>query len=561
MSRAKSPPRPRSFQRLRGHPFLGRAASTFDASFVSSFAIVVAVASMIGVPSASAQDRPLRVGVNRAWPPHQFLDAEGRATGFDVELFRAVAEGRKLRYEFVVDDWPDLRELLEAGAIDVIPGVFETPRREPVMDFSVPTVWIHHTLFVRMDSPIRSLDDLEPGRQVLIRESGPHDDLVERLPAGLDRIRVRRSRDLLHRLAAGEGDAAVSLDSLGLWAIRDGRIPNLRTIGGPLDTMKLRFAVPEGRDELLGSLNDGLAELRENGGYDRLYDAWFGVLQPKGLPTERVLVAVGGIAALLVAALAWSASLRVEVRRRSAKLLAAEQQQRELERRLLEGEKMEALGRMATGVAHDFNNLLTVIGGNVELVRSELDRPAQADEALAEIETATHSAAAMVVQLLAFGRGDRSAIRRTAWSTIVAATEPLLRRLLPAAITLRHDLDETAGAIEIDPAQAQQVVLNLVLNARDALVDRGTITIRTRAIARDGRSWSELAVVDDGPGIDEGTLARLFEPFYSTRGSGRGIGLATVKAVAERHGGAVEVDSRPGEGACFRVRLERLADA
>jgi signal transduction histidine kinase len=78
---------------------------------------------------------------------------------------------------------------------------------------------------------------------------------------------------------------------------------------------------------------------------------------------------------------------------------------------------------------------------------------------------------------------------------------------------------------------------------------------------RPGRSWSELAVDDDGPGIDEGTLARLFEPFYSTRGAGRGIGLATVKAVAERHGGAVDVDSRPGEGACFRVRLERLADA
>ncbi|MBK7951163.1 MAG: transporter substrate-binding domain-containing protein [Deltaproteobacteria bacterium] len=549
MDRSTSPPRPPSFARPRRCSIRDRV-----------FAFVAALC-LLGVLNADAQERPLRVGINRAWPPHQFLDENGRATGFDVELFRAVAEVTKLRYELVVDDWKGLRTKLEAGEIDVIPGVFETPPREPVMDFSVPTVWVHHTVFVRMDSPVRSIEDLDQGSRVLIRESGPHDDVAEHLPEGLDRIRVRRSSDLLRRLADGEGEAAISLDTLGLWAIRDGRIPDVRSIGRPLDTMRLRFAVPEGRDELLGTLNDGLAELRENGRYDRLYDAWFGVLQPKGLPTDQVLAVVAGIAALLVAAIAWSVTLRIEVARRTAKLLAAEQQQRELERRLLEGEKMEALGRMATGVAHDFNNLLTVIGGNVELARADLDRPERAREALAEIDTATHSAAAMVVQLLAFGRGDRSAIRRTAWSTIVTTTDPLLRRLLPEAISLRHDLDPEAGEIEIDPAQAQQIVMNLVLNARDALVERGTITIRTRAVARDDRCWSELAVLDDGPGIDETTLARIFEPFYSTRGSGRGIGLATVKAIAERHGGCVEVESRRGEGACFHVRLARSADA
>lgn len=505
--------------------------------------------------AAGAQGRPLRVGVDEAWPPHQFLDAKGNPTGFDLELFRAVAAVASLRYELVVEDWPTLRADLEAGRLDVLPGVFETPPREPVMDFSVPTAWVHHTVFVRMDSPVRVPADLLSGSRVLIRKAGPHDDDADRIPAEIELVRGLTPEELLRRLAAGEADAAVTLDTLGLYAIREHRLATLRTIGQPLDSMKLRFAVPEGRDELLATLNDGLAELRRNGTYDRIWDEWFGVLKPTGVPLRRVLPAVAGVFGLFLLALLWSASLRSQVARRTARLVASQQETRALERRLLQGEKMEALGRMAVGVAHDFRNVLTGIAGNVELARLEPDLPPRARGALDDAEGAAHTAAAMISQLVAYGSPDAAALRRTRWSEIASGCEVMLRPLLPASVALRTEFAADEGTLEIDPAQGQQIVMNLILNGRDAGATE--ITLSSRRVERDGRIWCELSVRDDGPGMDEDTRAHVFEPFYSTKGPGRGIGLATVRAVTERHGGVVEVDSQPGAGSCFRIRLPR----
>ena len=320
--------------------------------------------------------------------------------------------------------------------------------------------------------------------------------------------------------------------------------------------MKLRFAVPEGHEELLATLNDGIAELRRNGTYDRIWDEWFGVLKPAGVPLRRVLPALGGVFALFLLALLWSVSLRSQVARRTARLVASQQETRALERRLLQGEKLEALGRMAVGVAHDFRNVLTGIAGNVELARLEPDLPPRARAALDDADGAAQSAAAMISQLVAYGSPGAAEIRRTRWSEIASGCEAMLRPLLPPTIALRTDFAADEGAIEIDPAQGQQIVMNLVLNARDA--GARAVTLSSGPAERDGGSWCELAVRDDGPGMDEATRAHVFEPFYSTKGPGRGIGLATVLAVAERHGGAVEVESQPGAGSCFRVRLPRI---
>lgn len=518
-------------------------------------ALAVVAIALVAAPAPAADERPLRVGTARAWPPHQFVDAKGHATGFDVELFRAAAAVAGLRYEFVVGEWPALRPMLERGEIDLVPGVFETARRDSVMDFSVPTVWVHHTVFVRKDSRIERPADLLAGTRVLIREAGPYDDIADEIPGQIELVRGVTAEELLLRLAAGEADAAVTLDTLGLWAIRERGLSNLRSIGQPLDTMQLRFAVPEGRAELLAQLNDALAELRRDGSYDRLWDRWFGVLQPKGVPLRQVLTALGAAFALLVLALWWAGALRTEVAERNERLAVAEVEKRALEQRIAQGEKLEALGRMAVGVAHDFRNVLTAVSGNVELARTEPGLPPAARDALDDAEAATHAAAALVENLVAFGSRGHAERRRTTWEAIASACATLLRPHLPAAVTYDAAFDAGAGTIEVDPAQGQQIVMNLVLNARDALAGRGRIEVRAERVERDGAAWSELVVCDDGPGIEAATRERVFEPFASTKGHGRGIGLATVLAIAERHGGTVEVESQPGAGSCFRVRL------
>jgi polar amino acid transport system substrate-binding protein len=358
--------------------------------------LLVALLVLHTAEPARAEDRVLRVGVDRNWPPHEFVDAKGAITGFDVELFRAVAAAAGLRYELRADDWPAVRRALEAGELDVSPGVFDTAARREKMDFGVPILWVHKTVFVRAESGLAGRDDLRPGDRILIREGGPHDDeWASRAPAGVEPIRVASSEEALRRLAAGEGVATIALDTLGLYTIRTLGL-ELRSIGQPLDIRTLRFAVPRGRAELLARLNDGLVQVRHDGTYDRLWDRWFGVLEPAGVPLRWVAGALLGVLALAGSAFAWSLALRREVARRTRSLVDAEAERRRLEGRVLEGEKMEALGRMAAGVAHDFNNVLMAIHGTLELARARPDLPGSVRGSLDEIEAAGQSAAALV---------------------------------------------------------------------------------------------------------------------------------------------------------------------
>lgn len=523
---------------------------------IATLTLVAGVAAPVA-RAAEADERPLRIGVDHSWPPHQFLDAKGLPTGFDVELFEAVAAAAGLRYEIEIADWPTLRARLEGGELDVVPGVFETPPRIPTMDFTTPTVWVHHTVFVPKTSDATSVASLPAGSRLLVADKGPHDDIADQAPQGIVVVRVADSGEALRALARGEGAAAIALDTLGLHAIRTGLL-EIRSIGRPIDVMKVRFAVSEGRDELLAVLNDGLAVVRVDGTYDRIYDRWFGVLKEPGLPLRRVLPWLAALAALLLAAAAWTALLRREVARRTRSLLAAEQDRLRLERRLLQGEKMEALGRMAAGVAHDVNNVLTAIDGNLELARAQHGLAPGLRESLDEIESASHTAAALVAQLVAFG-GDASGERRgIAWDEVIRECDPLLRRLLPPGVRLELESQANDAKIDGDPTQLQQVVMNLVLNARDAIRGTGTIRIVTSVVEDAGRSWCELSVHDDGPGLDAATSARAFEPFFSSKGAARGLGLATVQAVVQRHEGSVAIESEPGGGACFRVRLPRV---
>jgi polar amino acid transport system substrate-binding protein len=517
--------------------------------------LVVLGVAVLGASVAHAQDAVLRVGVDSNWPPHEFVDASGAVTGFDVELFRAAADAVDLRYQLLPDEWPAVRRKLEVGEIDVSPGVFETAARREAMDFTVPTIWVQQTVFVREGSALAGRDDFRPGDRILIPAGGPHDDeWTARAPPGVEAIRVASSEEGLRRLAAGEGVASIALDTLGLYTIRTLGL-ELRSIGKPLEIRPLRFAVPRGRAELLARLNDGLALVRRDGTYDRIWERWFGVLEPEGIPPRLVIGALLGVMALAALAFAWSVSLRRQVARRTRGLAEAHAERRRRQRRAPAGEKMEALGRMAAGVAHDFNNVMLAIHGTIELARAQAALPPEIGRSLDEIESAGHSASALVTQLVVFGRGSRGERSELSWNDVVHESEPLLRRLVPERLALRFDLAADAGRARGDLGQLQQVVLNLVLNARDAIAGPGVVTLATRAVEQAGSRWSELSVSDDGPGMDEATQRRIFEPFFSTKGAGRGLGLATVHAVAERHGGHVEVTSRPGAGASFSVRL------
>ncbi|MCI0355841.1 MAG: PAS domain S-box protein [Acidobacteria bacterium] len=245
--------------------------------------------------------------------------------------------------------------------------------------------------------------------------------------------------------------------------------------------------------------------------------------------------------------------------------------QRSLEAQFRQSQKMEAVGRLAGGVAHDFNNLLTVITGYVELILRQLGPDDPMRREMGQINKAAERAALLTRQLLAFSRQQMLEPRVLQLNDVVTGIEPMLRRLLGEDIRLLTRLGHGLGRVKADPGQMEQVIMNLAVNARDAMPKGGELTLETsetlleKSFAHDqptvkpGR-YVKLALTDTGAGMDAETLARVFEPFFTTkeRGKGTGLGLSTVYGIVKQSEGYIWAQSKLGKGASFQVYLPQV---
>jgi two-component system cell cycle sensor histidine kinase/response regulator CckA len=240
-----------------------------------------------------------------------------------------------------------------------------------------------------------------------------------------------------------------------------------------------------------------------------------------------------------------------------------EAEHKQLEEQLRQSQKMEAVGRLAGGVAHDFNNLLTVILGYGSLLLEQTKADDEMRESLQVLRATAERAAALTRQLLAFSRKQLLSAVVFDLNTVIAEMEPMLRRLIGEDVQLQTDLAVPLAPIKADPHQLEQVLLNLVVNARDAMPSGGRLTIQTRNQDAEWvgpasyRSAVVLTVRDTGCGMDEHVRSRLFEPFFTTKeaGKGTGLGLATVYGIVQQSGGRIHVESAPGAGAAFHIEL------
>lgn len=248
-----------------------------------------------------------------------------------------------------------------------------------------------------------------------------------------------------------------------------------------------------------------------------------------------------------------------------------ETERRNTEEQLRQAQKMEAIGRLAGGIAHDFNNILVVIKLSTEMISDHVALDSPASKPLKQIAAAADRAAALTRQLLAFGRKQILQPRAINLNTVIHNVEEMLHRLLGEDIDIVTALEPDLEAVKADPSQIEQVILNLCINARDAMPDGGTIAIRTETVSMDqvhpaqhipikaGR-YVCMEVTDIGIGMEKETLDHIFEPFFTTKGPGKGtgLGLATVHGTIQQSGGYIWAQSVPGQGSTFFVYLPAL---
>ncbi len=249
-------------------------------------------------------------------------------------------------------------------------------------------------------------------------------------------------------------------------------------------------------------------------------------------------------------------------------------ERKHLEEQVRQSKKMEAVGQLAGGVAHDFNNMLTIIAGHGDLLAEDSTLTDDQRRSIEQIRQACIRASSLTAQLLAFSRRQVMQPKVLNLNDIVANMEPMLRPLVGEHITLFTVLSPGLGHVRADPNQLEQVLINLTMNARDAMPEGGTLTIETggcdldedvigrqRLDTRPGR-YVSLRVADTGVGMDEDTLARIFEPFFTTKpkGKGTGLGLSTVYGIIKQSGGSIAVRSKPGQGASFTIYLPRVEE-
>ena len=241
-------------------------------------------------------------------------------------------------------------------------------------------------------------------------------------------------------------------------------------------------------------------------------------------------------------------------------------ERRQLEEKFRQAQKMEAVGQLAGGVAHDFNNILTIIQGHVGLALSNPDQEKDVRESLQEVRTAAERAARLTRQLLAFSRRQMLQVRYLELNEIIDNLTKMLRRLLGETIQLKFEHGTFLPGVEADLGMIEQIIMNLVINARDAMASGGSVTLRTyeKSFTKED-AWKNpdihpgnfvcLEVADTGCGMDQATMAHIFEPFFTTKelGRGTGLGLSTVYGIARQHHGWIEAESTLRVGTVFRV--------
>ena len=525
------------------------------------------------------------VGGDRDYPPYEFIDKNGQPSGYNVELTRAIAEVMGMKVEFRLGGWSDMREALNNGTVNVLQGMSYSEERAAEVDFSIPHTIVNHAVFARRDSPnVNSLAELD-GKSVAVHRSGiMHDYLV--LTGFSSRLSLTATPvDALRQLAAGKTDFAIVAIVPGMYIIRELKLTNLMPVVRNVATHRYCYAVAKGNTELLSRFNEGLAILKKTGQYEIIYNKWLGVLEPpevswKQLARDSAFV-VAPLVLLLGGFALWSRILHRQVALRTSDLTRevaerchAEEELRLNQQQLVQADKMAALGILVSGVAHEINNPTGLILLEVPIMKrfyadasKILERyyrengdfscggipysrmREEIPRSLDKLQDAGKRIKRIVDDLKDFARqGDSACTEIVDMNTVsqaaVRLVEPSIRK---ATTCFTAEYDPLLPLIRGNIQRIEQVLVNLILNACQALPDTGRC-INLTTCHDQSRGVVIFRLRDEGSGISQEHLARLTDPFFTTKRDigGTGLGLSVSAGIIKEHGGTLEFDSIPG---------------
>lgn len=538
-------------------------------SAVALFAIVVCVVSIL--PSVTFAGRTIRVGVHTG-EPYVAVTEAGEVEGFAIDVVESIADRQGWSLEYVPGTWEAQLRALEDGSIDLLVPVSRTTERMASMEFgreSLLSTW--GQVFAARTTAAETLLDLDGFEIAVVQDDAFGRDLADLLTkfeVEHHLVPFEKVEEAFAAVASGQASAAA------VERIAGGNVAHAHDLEPKpilFHPTAARFAAPVGAREVLDAIDAALLEQKadETSAYHVAFTRWLG-RGGRADPTPRwVAPALFALFTALAVAAAFAVVLRVRVRAATAELrerneaLRHEAAEREaVEVQLQQAQKMEAVGQLAAGVAHDFNNLLTVIQSYAEVMPGEDLR--DRTSAARAIRDAAQRASHLTRQLLAFARKQTLELKVVAINEQLDELAPLLRQGLRGDMRLTLELGSDTPDVEVDPGQLEQVLLNLVVNARDAMPSGGRVTISTgarqltepRGVLPVG-SYAELRVRDNGSGMDVATRERAFEPFFSTkeRSGGTGLGLSVAYGIVRQSGGDMTVDSVRGKGTSFRILL------
>lgn len=573
--------------------------TAFRVVMISLAVLLLCVVPRAGAEYFPAESLPLAVGGDHSYPPYEFLDEEGRPSGFNVELTRAIARVMGMEVDIRLGSWNEMRRALTVGEVDILQGMVPSEERAAQVDFTLPHAVVHQSIWNRSNEPpITSVEQME-GREVIVMRGSIMHDFMLRQNVDARLVTVDSLAEALRLLASGSYDCALVAKLPGQYLIKKLGLTNIEAVPRPLLAQDYGYAVKKGNRELLARFNEGLSILKESGEYQAIYRKWLGVLEPQRMPWVR-LVRYGAMVVLpllliLGGTVIWNRTLKKEVATRTAALESEIAERKRAmdelkirQRQLIQADKMTSLGILVSGVAHEVNNPTGLILLNLpHLQKAWKDAEPileghyrqkgdfrlgwlnysrmreEIPQMLDEMQDGARRIKRIVDDLKDFARRDDADLLTPVDlnSSLSAALRLVDNSIRKATNRFEVAFGENLPRFRGSQQRIEQVVVNLVLNACQALPDAEKgIFIRTWYEAEGGHLV--LEVKDEGEGLAAEHLPHLTDPFFTTKRDigGTGLGLSVSAGIVKDHGGRLIFDSAPGAGMNAVLRLPALME-